>query len=116
LIFPSGTLDVRAVLTDEQQQARWAQVLPSVPLLQRLELCRGASLSLLAVLPTHLPQLVFLKLITSMSAEELMTRLAHPTVQKLEVDLTDELLGEAHRQRLLCSPQLPQLTSCTSSY
>jgi hypothetical protein len=72
----------------EQQTARWTELLASVPQLQRFEVQTEHIPPLLAVLPEHLPQLVFLKLIifqrSHRRAEELL-RLAHPMVQELEL-------------------------------
>jgi hypothetical protein len=102
--------------TDEQQQAHWAEILRSVPLLQRFTVTTRPALSLLAVLPAHLPQLVHLKLRTSAAANEVVARLAHPTVQELV--LVHPILSQldaSQVQQLTRGPRLPRLVHCTSA-
>jgi hypothetical protein len=102
--------------TSEQQRARWTDILRSVPLVQRFTLDTRQALSLLAVLPAHLPQLVHLKLSTSMSVSEVVASLAHPTVQELElVRSSSGQLDAAQVQRLVGNPRLPRLVRYTCS-
>jgi hypothetical protein len=112
-----GFLDEnRYDLTDEQQEARWTELLGSVPQLRRLHVCMAFILPLLAVLPPHLPHLAFLKLSTSSLSKDVVPRLAHPTLQKLALSFRN--LNDCHSfdktqlQQLLRSPRLPQLASC----
>jgi hypothetical protein len=69
----------------------------------------------LAVLPVHLPQLESLLLTTTSSSEEVIARLAHPTLQQLGVEiLGGAALTEEQGQQLLHSSRLPQLTAATA--
>jgi hypothetical protein len=102
--------------TSEQQRARWTDILHSVPLVQRFTVDTRQALSLLAVLPEHLPQLVHLKLSTSVSASEVVASLAHPTVQEVElVRSSSDQLDASQVQRLVGNPRLPRLVRCTCS-
>jgi hypothetical protein len=97
--------------TDAHQQAYWAEILRSVPLLQRFMVSTRQDLSLLAVLPVHLPQLVCLLLFTWSSTSAVLLGLAHPTVQELQV-VTNDLVDDAQVRAFVRSPQLPQLVNC----
>jgi hypothetical protein len=97
--------------TEEQQQACWTEILRTVPLLRRLTAGTRQGLSFLAALPSQLPQLVCLLFLTFSSSSAVLLRLAHPTVQELEVVTTD-LVDEAQVRALVRSPQLPQLVNC----
>jgi len=101
-------------ITEEQQQARWTGVLDSVPQLQRFDIQVQGAFPLLAVLPQHLPQLRFLKLGVGLTeASDVSARLAHPTVQELELQFLRGIpFDGAPLQQLLHSPRMPQLTRC----
>jgi hypothetical protein len=102
--------------TNEQQQARWAEILRSVPLLQRFKVDTRQALSLLDVLPVHLPQLVHLELRTSAAVSEVVARLAHPTVQELElVRPSSGPLDASQLRELVGNPRVPCLVRCTCS-
>jgi hypothetical protein len=101
--------------SDEQQQARWTELLGSVPQLERFDIQVQGVVPLLAVLPTHLPHLLFLKLVVVAftAGSGVIARLAHPTVQELELQFMGCIpVDEAPLQQLLHSPRLPQLASC----
>ena len=100
--------------SDEQQQAQWTELLGSVPQLQRFDIEVQGVVPLLAVLPTHLPQLLVLKLVVEFTAGgDVIACLAHPTVEELELQLMRWIpVDEAPLQQLLHSPRLPQLARC----
>jgi hypothetical protein len=106
----------RADPRNEQQQACWAEILRSVPLVQRFAVDTRQALSLLAVLPEHLPQLVHLELCTSAAVIEVVARLAHPTVQEFElVRPSSSRLDALQLRELVGSPRVPCLVRCTCS-
>jgi hypothetical protein len=101
--------------TDEQQQARWTELLGSVPQLHRFEVQTEHALPLLAVLPAHLPQLVFLKLSSAKTPKEIIAHLAHPTVQELELrSILGVWLNAEQMQQIVRSPRMPQLVVAKS--
>jgi hypothetical protein len=100
--------------TNEQQQACWAEILRSVPLLRRFTVCTRQALSLFTALSSYLPQLEHLKLSTSAAVSEVVGRLAHPTVEELElVRPSSGRLDAAQLRSLVGNPRLPRLVRST---
>jgi hypothetical protein len=63
----------------------------------------------------HLPQLESLLLTTTSSSEEVIARLAHPTLQQLGLEILGGTpLTEEQGQQLLHSARLPRLTETTA--
>jgi hypothetical protein len=99
--------------SNEQQQARWTELLRNVPQLELFTVCSRRAPPMLVALSTHLPRLVFLLLVVGPS-EGIVGTLAHPTLQELELRIYgDASLDHAQAQRLVHSARLPQLTRCT---
>jgi hypothetical protein len=97
----------RGKASDAQQQAQWTELLGSVPQLLRFKAHTRYNPPLYAVLPTHLPQLTSLSLLSS---REVIGSLAHPTVQELELTIIGQSLTAVQMQKL--NSRLPSLRRC----
>jgi hypothetical protein len=101
----------------EEQQARWTDILRSLPKIRKLTVDTGSIGPLLAVLPNHLPRLEQLTLVSFESADcaasVVLSQLSHPTLQQLELEkrIYDALTAEQIDALLRC-PRLPQLRRC----
>jgi hypothetical protein len=105
--------------TPEQIQARWSDILRSVPNLRRLHVAEDDSVvSFLAVLPVHLPLLEHLLLVCydKMSSEDLLARLAHPSVRRIQLVSWNVQFTQEQVRALVRSARLPNLDSITRSF
>jgi hypothetical protein len=104
---------------DEEEVHRelWDDILRSLPNIRRLAVETGSVVSLIAALSAHLPRLERLALYSFRSrvtSELVCTKLAHPTLQQLELGAKIFCaLTEEQMRSLLHSARLPHLASCT---
>jgi hypothetical protein len=100
------------LLPNEELEARWTQILRSVPNLRRMVVETKSSNSLVAVLHAHLPRLEQLALRGWEGCENLiLTQLAHPTLKQFGFETRELTEEEIHS--LLHNPRLPRLVSCS---
>jgi hypothetical protein len=103
-----------SALSEDEQRTRWATLLRGVPNVHWLIVDTYYVAPLLAVLPSHLPRLERLALRCWQPTTDVLTQLAHPTLQHVEL-LGFRPLTDAEMQSLLHNPRLPRLLSCKSS-
>jgi hypothetical protein len=109
-------LDENGAVFQTVMEARWTDILRSVPNLRRMTVATGNDelRALFTVLPAHLPRLEQLMLDGwSGSVVSILTQLAHPTLKQLE--LTEKLhraLSQEQLQSMLHNPRLPYLCRC----
>jgi hypothetical protein len=104
------------IVSAAKQQARWTDILQSLPNLRKLTVDTGSLGPFLAVLSNHLPRLEQLTLVSFNSddcASVVLSQLSHPTLQQLELE--EHVYGALTAEQidaLLRCPRLPQLRSC----
>jgi hypothetical protein len=105
-----GLVSFGDAATSELIQARWTQILRSLPNVRRVCAPEGGDsiLMFLAVLPLHVPLLRHLTL-SNLHAESVLPQLAHPSVRHLRLSGPYLKLSDEHVRALLHSLRLPKL-------
>jgi hypothetical protein len=110
-------IEFEEATTTDQIQARWTDILCSVPNLRRLHIEQDRIVSFLAVPATHLPVLEDLLLCyDKLSSEDFLAQLAHPSVRRIQLNSWIVEFTQEQVRALVRSAQLPQLDhiSCRS--
>jgi hypothetical protein len=104
-------IEFEEAATTEQIQARWTDILRSVPNLRHLHVEQDRIVSFLAVLPTHVPLLEDLSLwcIGASSPEPILLQLTHPSVRRVQLASWNAEYMQEQMRALVRSARLPQL-------